>query len=119
MEKAVDQRHLIEFVRERGLAVIASRSLGGEPQTALIGVAGTDRGEIVFDISTKSRKYRNIRGTPQVALVIGGEDEATLQCEGLADLPSGEELVRAPVPTSSSTQTGASVAPTQTSSTCA
>jgi pyridoxine/pyridoxamine 5'-phosphate oxidase len=90
----MDREQLVEFVRHRGLAVVATRDANGEPQAALVGVAATALGEIVFDTLTSSRKYRNITSHPGVALVIGWDDEVTLQCEGLADLPLGEDLVR-------------------------
>ena len=90
----MDREQLVEFVRHRGLAVVATRDANGEPQAALVGVAATALGEIVFDTLTSSRKYRNINSHPRVALVIGWDDEVTLQCEGLADLPTGADLVR-------------------------
>jgi PPOX class probable F420-dependent enzyme len=90
----MDTEQLVEFVRQRGLAVVATRDADGEPQAALVGVAATAEGEIVFDTLTSSRKYRNINSHPRVALVIGWDDEVTLQCEGVADLPLGEDLVR-------------------------
>jgi general stress protein 26 len=85
---------LIEFVRARGLAVVASVDQSGRPEAALIGVAATDQGEIVFDTSNNSRKVSNVERHPLVALVIGWDDEVTLQCEGTADFPSGEDLLR-------------------------
>jgi len=84
----------LEFVRQRGLAVVATRDAHGEPQAALVGVAATEQGEIVFDTLTSSRKYRNVSSRPWVALVIGWDDEVTLQREGAADLPRGEDLER-------------------------
>jgi general stress protein 26 len=74
--------------------VIASRGQDGAPQAALIGVAATDQAEIVFDTSRSSRKHRNIAADPRIALVIGLDDEVTVQAEGIADLPRGEELRR-------------------------
>jgi PPOX class probable F420-dependent enzyme len=85
---------LVAFVRQRGLAVIATRGPNGEPQAALIGVAATDRAEIVFDTTRSSRKYRNITTDPRVALVVGLDDEVTVQAEGVADLLRGDELRR-------------------------
>jgi general stress protein 26 len=74
--------------------VIATRGSDGAPQAALIGVAATDHGEIVFDTTRSSRKFRNIAADPRVALVVGLDDEVTVQAEGVADLPHGEELRR-------------------------
>jgi general stress protein 26 len=88
---AVDQQQFINFIRQRGLAVIATRGTDGAPQAALVGITATGRGELVFDTSRSSRKYRNLSAFPQVALVIGWDNEMTVQCEGTADIPTGAD----------------------------
>lgn len=90
----MNREQLVRFVRERGLAVLATRGPDGSPQAALVGIAATDQAEIVFDTSTGSRKFRNIEQHDRVALVIGWEDEVSVQCEGIADVPSGPERAR-------------------------
>jgi len=90
----MDRRELIDFVRVRGLGVIASRGPDGSPQAALVGIAATDQAEIVFDCSRGSRKYANIARDPAVALVVGWEDEVTVQIEGSAQILSGTDLER-------------------------
>jgi Pyridoxamine 5'-phosphate oxidase len=87
---AVDQGQFINFVRQRGLAVVATRGADGAPQAALIGITATEGGELVFDTSRGSRKYRNLSAFAQVALVIGW----TVQCEGTADIPTGADRDR-------------------------
>jgi PPOX class probable F420-dependent enzyme len=87
----VNRAQLVEFVRQRALAVVATRGPDGAPQAALVGIAATDRGELVFDTASRSRKCSNLRAFPRVALVIGWDGEVTLQCEGDADIPSGAE----------------------------
>src|SRR5512133_1897871 len=72
---AVDQQQFISFVRQRGLAVIATRGSDGAPQAALVGITATRRGELVFDTSRSSRKFRNLSSFAQVALVIGWDKE--------------------------------------------
>ncbi len=57
-------------------------------------VTATDDGELVFDTAVSSRKCRNLRACPRVAVVIGWEDEVTLQCEGHADVVTGAERER-------------------------
>ena len=57
----------------------------------------TDAFEIVFDTLSTSRKAENLRRNPAVAFVIGGTratDERTVQYEGIADVPTGDELKR-------------------------
>ena len=90
----VDQQQFINFVRQRGLAVIATRAADGAPQAALVGITATGRGELVFDTSRGSRKYANLSAFGQVALVIGWDNEMTVQCEGTADIPTGTDRDR-------------------------
>jgi general stress protein 26 len=88
---------LLEFMRSEKYAVQTSASPSGLPQAAVVGIAVTDRFEIVFDTIASSRKATNLRANPAIALVIGGTrdgDERSLQYEGVADEPGGEELER-------------------------
>ncbi len=90
-------RDLLEFMRRYRVAVQASVSADGAAQAAVVGIATTDRFEIVFDTLSSSRKAENLRRNPRIALVIGGVsdgEERTVQYEGLADEPSGDELER-------------------------
>jgi hypothetical protein len=93
----MNARDLLAFLRTQRLAVQASLAATGMPQAAVVGIAVSDRFEIVFDTVASSRKAVNLRSHPKVALVIGGlmpGDERTVQLEGLADEPAGEELER-------------------------
>jgi pyridoxine/pyridoxamine 5'-phosphate oxidase len=88
---------LITFMRTEKYAVQTSVSPSGVPQAAVVGIAVTDRLEIVFDTLASSRKAVNLRAKPAIALVIGGTrdgDERTVQYEGTVDEPSGAELER-------------------------
>jgi hypothetical protein len=88
---------LLEFMRRYRVAVQASVSADGAAQAAAVGIAITDRFEIVFDTLSSSRKAQNLRRHPKIALVIGGlsdGEQRTVQYEGLADEPSGGELER-------------------------
>ena len=91
----IDPPRLLEFLRRHRLAVQASVSGAGAPQAAVVGYAVTDRFEIVFDTLASSRKGQNLRANNRIALVIGGlrdGEERTVQYEGVADEPRGEEL---------------------------
>ena len=88
---------LLRFLREHRLAVQASVSPDSRAQAAVVGFAVSDRFEIVFDTIESTRKARNLRVNPQVALVVGGllpGDERTAQIDGIADEPGGEDLDR-------------------------
>ena len=90
----MNRSQFVEFVRRRGLAVVATRGPEDAPQAALVGIAATDQGELVFDTASSSRKYQNLRAFPRVAVVIGWENEVTVQCEGTADVLTGTERER-------------------------
>lgn len=88
---------LLRFLRQYRTATQASVSPDGGVQAAVVGIAVTDRFEIIFDTLASSRKAQNLRRNPHIALVIGGlayGHERTVQYEGLADEPTGEELER-------------------------
>src|SRR5208337_2556010 len=61
-------------------------------QAAVLGVAVTDRWELLFDTVTQSRKHQNLVKNPRVAFVIGWEHERTVQYEGIAEIPTEAEL---------------------------
>jgi len=93
----MDATELLRFLRSHRVAVEASVSPGGGAQAAVVGIAITDRFEIVFDTVDFTRKARNLRLNPKLAFVIGGllpGDERTVQYEGVADEPSGGDLDR-------------------------
>jgi general stress protein 26 len=93
----MEARELLEFLRQHRLAVEASVSATDSPQAAVVGIAVTDRFEIVFDTLDSTRKAHNLRRNPRLAFVVGGVtggEERTVQYEGIADEPSGAELER-------------------------
>jgi nitroimidazol reductase NimA-like FMN-containing flavoprotein (pyridoxamine 5'-phosphate oxidase superfamily) len=88
---------LLEFMRAQRYVVQASVSSANSPQAAVVGIVVTDEFEIFFDTLDSTRKARNLRGNPKIAFVIGGsgpDDQRSMQVEGLADEPAGEELAR-------------------------
>jgi uncharacterized pyridoxamine 5'-phosphate oxidase family protein len=91
----VEAGEFITFVRERGLAVVATLSPNDTPQAAVVAVVATELGEVVFGCERASRKFANIQRRPEVALAIGwGADEIAVQCEGTADEPRGADRER-------------------------
>ncbi len=85
---------LLSFLRSHRLAVQASVSAVGHAQAAVVGFAVSDRFEVVFDSLGSTRKVINLRRNPRIAVVIGWDDEQTVQIEGIADEPTAEELTR-------------------------
>jgi uncharacterized pyridoxamine 5'-phosphate oxidase family protein len=91
----METSEFVAFVQERGLGVIATLGPQGTPQAAVVAVQATDAGEVLFGTERRSRKFANIQRRPDVALAIGwGDDEVTVQCEGIADEPSGADMDR-------------------------
>lgn len=89
-------------MRSCPLVTVATVSGEGAPAAALVGVAVSDQLEVVFDTLDTTKKFRNVLREVRVAFVFGAagaykpgsHDERTVQYEGKADVPSGEELKR-------------------------
>ena len=75
---------LYNFIKQYNLAVISTLSKDNKPEAALVGFAVSQDLEIVFDTVKTSRKYKNILQNPSVAVVIGWDNETTVQYEGAA-----------------------------------
>lgn len=90
----MNRAELLRFIRRHRYAVQASTAADGAPQAAVIGIAVSDALEIVFDTLRTTRKAQNLGQDARIALVVGWDEEQTVQLEGLADEPSGAELVR-------------------------
>ena len=89
------RQDLLNFMRRERYAVQASVARDGAAQAAVVGIAVSDAFEIVFDTSSRSRKATNLKHNAAIAFVIGGTrdgDERTVQYEGIATFPSGDEL---------------------------
>ncbi|MEI9979298.1 MAG: pyridoxamine 5'-phosphate oxidase family protein [Edaphobacter sp.] len=85
---------LFAFLSSCRLGVLGSVSPEGVPQSALVGIAVTDELEIIFDTLDTTRKYRNLVANCRASFVAGWEGERTVQFEGEAFRPEGDELAR-------------------------
>jgi hypothetical protein len=85
---------LFKFISGCKLAVLGSVSPKGLPQSALVGIAVTEQLEIVFDTLDTTRKFRNLTVNSRASFVIGWLGEKTVQFEGEAFLPEGQERER-------------------------
>jgi hypothetical protein len=84
---------LIGFLRSQKVCVQASVHADGRPQAAVVGYAISDDMEIVFDTVTTSRKFANLTTDPRCAITVWS-GEITVQLEGIADVPTGDDLER-------------------------
>ena len=82
------------FMVNNDLAVVSSLSAEGNPQSAVVAFAVTEDLEVVFDTFRSSRKYLNLLANGYVSVVIGWDEDKTVQLEGRAYLLEGEELLR-------------------------
>lgn len=88
-----DLIRLVEnFIGRHHLAVLATISPQNSPEAAVIEFSQRKDLEIIFDTFSTFRKYKNIRNNPKVALVIGWDEEISVQYEGIAQELTGEEL---------------------------
>lgn len=83
---------LYQFIAQSKLGVLGTIGESGAPQSALVGIAVTEKLEIVFDTVKSSRKYRNLIARPACSFVIGWDGEKTVQYEGVAEELTGGQL---------------------------
>lgn len=83
---------VFDIARRKRFLVVSTVGESGAPEAALMGFAVTPANEIVFDTMSTSRKAVNMERNPNAALVIGWDDNVSLQIEGLARRPAGDDL---------------------------
>ena len=86
---------VFDIARSKRYLVVSTVNESGAPEAALMGFALTQAKEIVFDTLSTSRKAVNLERDPAAALVIGWDDNMSLQIEGIARRPVGDDLARA------------------------
>ena len=89
--ESISRDDFIEFVTGARLAVLATVSESGRPEAALMEVAGSESGEMIFDTAVASRKLANLERNEKVAVVIGWQSGVSIQVEGTARIVVGEE----------------------------
>jgi uncharacterized pyridoxamine 5'-phosphate oxidase family protein len=87
----MEKEFIYDVIKNHKLAVISTVSETGKPESALVGFAVSKNLELIFDTVKTSRKYKNLINNPAVAVVIGWDDEITIQFEGLANEITGEK----------------------------
>lgn len=84
------RKTLHDFIARQRYAVVSTVSERQRPEAALVGVAVTPDLELVFETTDATRKFANLKRNPHLAAVLG-EDQQTLQYEGIVDEPVGRE----------------------------
>ena len=86
---------VFDIAKRKRFLVVSTVNEAGAPEAALVGFALTEANELVFDTLSTSRKAVNLARNPAVALVIGWDDNISLQIEGSARRPDGDDLASA------------------------
>lgn len=86
---------VLKFIKKHELMMLATVNADGEPQAAVVEFGELDELTIIFDTLTTSRKYKNLQANSSVALVIGWDENITVQIDGIAHELSGSELAAA------------------------
>lgn len=92
---AIPLADFVVYVTEHPLGVVATHDEVRGPEAALLTFAPLPDGDVPFDTQVNSRKLRNIKADPRIALVIGTTEESSIQVEGVASLPRDAEEQRA------------------------
>ena len=87
-------KDILPFAKQCKYAVEATTGPKGQPQAAVVGIVVSDTFEVFFDTRCSSRKLENIRRDSRVAFVLGCDEAWTIQLEGDADEPTGDDLAR-------------------------
>lgn len=88
-----DQETIFNFIKSQRLAVVSTVNASGRPQSAVVGFGETEQLELIFATHATTRKAQNIRNNPLVSVVIGWDDNQTVQYEGLAKELSADEAI--------------------------
>lgn len=90
-DKSRNKKFVLDFIKKHTLAVLATASLDGKPEAAVVEFSENENLEIIFDTFSSFRKYGNLKKNPHVAVVIGSGNIA-VQYEGIAVELNGTEL---------------------------
>jgi len=82
----VTRELIYQYINEQKLGVVSTVNSNSKPESAVVGIAVSVDLEIIFDTVKASRKYQNIFHNARVALVIGWDNEITVQYEGIAEV---------------------------------
>lgn len=90
-KELISRADFVDFVRTYRQAVVATVSPEGAPEAALVEMAVTVDGDLVFDTKTEARKVNNLSHDPRAAIVVGWGGRVSIQVEGEAEVLTGDE----------------------------
>lgn len=80
-----------DFIKRHKLAVLSTVNTDDKPQSAVLEFGETEELELIFDTFASARKYKNLQTNTFVSLVIGWDENITVQYEGIAEEIKGEK----------------------------
>jgi general stress protein 26 len=94
-EAVMTLEEVFDIAKAKRYLVVSTVNESGAPEAALMGFALTQTKEFVFDTLSTSRKAVNLALNPAAALVVGWDNSISLQIEGIARRPVGDDLASA------------------------
>ncbi len=64
------KQKILEFLKQNKICVLATISVDGKPEAAVIEYVATDELQLIFNTFTDYRKYKNLKLSGNVAIVI-------------------------------------------------
>lgn len=86
------KKQLYTLMKPYTHGVVSTISPANTPQSAYVALAITPKLQIIFDTVTDSRKFKNIGLNAYVSCELGGDNDTTIQYEGIAKVPTEREL---------------------------
>lgn len=78
----MDKKQVLDFIKKHRLAVLSTVNSNNKPESAVLEFGETDDFEIIFDTFSSTRKYKNLKQNNNVSLVIGWDENITIQYGG-------------------------------------
>jgi uncharacterized protein YhbP (UPF0306 family) len=89
MTREESEKMIADFIQSQHFAVVSS-TWNGEPQAATVAISEYNKFELIFATLNTTRKYRNLKNDPHVAVVVGWDENVTVQYEGIAEETTGD-----------------------------
>lgn len=91
-----DKKFIYGFIHKHKIAVLSTIYENNTSESAVVEFGETEDLEIIFDTLHPSyRKYKNLKKNPSVSMVIGWDEDQTVQYEGNALEIEGEDKEKA------------------------
>ena len=78
-----EKRFILDFIKQHNIAVVAT-CITNKPQAAVVEYGEQDNLDIIIDTFKGSRKCKNLRINNSASIVIGWDDDKTLQIDAIA-----------------------------------